>query len=108
MRGCPTGFAEAADDPRWDEMLRRDTDEALCRVGDDLGTPVLSFAPPDGPAFFGPVISDTPFDEEALRYWNALRTLVAMPGFAELKRTLRSMPVTELTRPLAGTTTRTR
>ncbi len=106
--GLPRGFAASVHDPRWDDVLRRETEEAIARVGDDLGTPILSFSPPDGPAFFGPVISDIPTDEDALRYWDALTTLVKMPGFAELKRTLRSMPVTELTQPLAGTTTRAR
>lgn len=103
--GLPTALAGAAEDERWDAVLARETDEALARVGDDVGTPILSFSPPDGPAFFGPVISDTPSDEDALRYWAALTTLAEMTGFAEIKRTLRSVPVTALTRPLAGQTT---
>lgn len=103
--GLPATLAEAADDDRWDPVLARETDEALSRVGDDVGTPILSFAPPDGPAFFGPVISDTPPDEDALRYWDALTTLAQMPGFAEIKRSLRSVPVSALTAPLAGEVT---
>lgn len=104
--GLPADLATAATDDRWDLVLEDETTEALSRVGDDVGTPVLSFSPPDGPAFFGPVISDTPSDDDAVRYWDALVTLAEMPGFAEVKRTLRSFPVTELTRPLAGQTTR--
>jgi hypothetical protein len=103
--GLPTGLASAADDPTWDDLLIEETTEALSRVGDDVGTPILSFSPPGGPAFFGPVISDTPGDEDALRYWEALTTLAQMPGFAEIKRTLRSMPITTLTSPLAGQAT---
>ena len=103
--GLSPGLAAAADDDAWDVVLEADTRDALARVGDDVGTPILSFSPPDGPAFFGPVISDTPSDEEALRYWDALTTLSQMPGFAEIKRTLRSVPVTELTAPMAGATT---
>lgn len=103
--GLPTKLAAAAEDSRWDPVLARETDEALSRVGDDVGTPILSFSPPDGPAFFGPVISDTPSDEDALRYWDALTTLAEMPGFAEVKRTLRSIPVTALTAPLVGEVT---
>lgn len=101
----PTELARALHDERWDAVLTRETDEALSRVGDDVGTPILSFSPPDGPAFFGPVISDTPSDADALRYWDALTTLAEMPGFAEIKRSLRTVPVTALTKPLAGTTT---
>lgn len=97
-----TALAGAADDERWDAVLAQETDEALARVGDDVGTPILSFSPPDGPAFFGPVISDTPSDEDAVRYWDALTTLAEMPGFAEIKRTLRSVPISALTAPLAG------
>lgn len=103
--GLPADLATAATEDRWDRVLEEETAEALARVGDDVGTPVLSFSPPDGPAFFGPVISDTPSDDDALRHWDALITLAEMPSFAEVKRTLRSFPVTELTRPLAGQTT---
>ena len=104
--GLPTSLADAADDARWDEVLAEETSEALARVGEDVGTPIMSFSPPDGPAFFGPVISDAPRDEDALRYWEALTTLAEMPGFAEIKRTLRSMPVTRLTAPLVGEATK--
>lgn len=102
----PTDLAAAGADMRWDTVLREETEEALARVGDDVGTPILSFFPPDGPAFFGPVISEIPADDDAVRYWEALTTLAEMPGFAEVKRTLRSMPVTALTAPLAGQQTR--
>ena len=98
-------LATATDDDRWDAAVAEDTDEALARVGDDVGTPILSLSPPDGPAFFGPVISDVPGDEDAVRYWHALTTLADMPGFAEIKRTLRSFPATTLTAALAGRST---
>lgn len=101
----PTELAQARQDTSWDEMLVAETKLALARVGDDVGTPIISFDPPDGPAFFGPVISDVPSDEDALRYWEALTTLAEMPGFAEVKRTLRSVPVTGLMAPLVGATT---
>ena len=100
--GLPASLADARHDDAWDETLRQSTKEALARVGGDVGTPILSFSPPDGPAFFGPVISDHPSDEDAVRYWDALTTLAEMPGFAEVKRTLRSVPVTALTTPLVG------
>ena len=100
--GLSTRFADAADSEEHDATLRAETDEAQRRAGNDVGTPILSFSPPDGPAFFGPVISDTPSDEEAVRCFEALTTLARMPGFAEIKRTLRSVPVTGLTRPMVG------
>lgn len=105
--GYDPAHAAAADDDSWDDAIRAETKEAVDRVGGDVGTPILTFGPPDGPSFFGPVISDVPpTAEEAGECWDALVTLARWPGFAELKRTLRSMPVTALTAPFAEQTTR--
>ena len=104
--GLSTDLATAREESRWDDVIAAETDEALDRVGKHVGTPILSFDPPDGPAFFGPVISDNPDDDQALRYWESLTTLSEVPGFAELKRTLRTFPATVRTGPLAGTRTR--
>ena len=65
---------------------------ALSRTGPGVGTPIVVFQPPDGLAFFGPVISRIPDDADALRLWDAVLTLGAWPGFAEIKRTMREMP----------------
>ena len=73
-------------------MLREETTSALARAGRDVGTPIIAIDPPNGPAFFGPVISRVPSDEEAVELWHAVMTLAKWPGFAELKRTLREMP----------------
>ena len=43
-------------------------------------------------SFFGPVISRIPADEDALVLWDAVTTLAAFPGFAEMKRSLREVP----------------
>lgn len=101
--GLPVDLAEARSDERWDAVLRAETHEALALTGDDVGTPIIAL--PSGNAFFGPVISDVPSDEDALRFWDAFTTLAEMPGFAEVKRSLRSFPVTKLTAPLVGTET---
>lgn len=90
--GLPTSFADAADDDARDGVLRDETQAALARVGSDVGTPVISVAPPDGPAFFGPVISQVPADDDAVALWEAVLTLARWPGFAELKRSLREVP----------------
>ena len=45
---------------RLDEVIRAETEEALALTGRDVGTPILHFQPPDGTAFFGPVISRLP------------------------------------------------
>jgi 2-hydroxychromene-2-carboxylate isomerase len=90
--GLPARFATAADDDAFDVELRADTAHALSLVGKDVGTPIIAIDPPDGIAFFGPVISRVPDDDEAVELWNAVTTLARWPGFAELKRTLREMP----------------
>ena len=88
----PPSYADALDDTSWDTLLDNETQLALSRTGRDVGTPIITFQPPDGVSFFGPVISRVPSDDEALRLWDAVTTLAAFPGFAELKRSLREVP----------------
>ncbi len=100
--GLPAELAGAADDDGRDAALRDETHEAVDRAGGGVGTPVLSFSPPDGPAFFGPVIDEAPDGDDALRLWDAVTTLGNWQGFAELKRSRRSFPDTPVTARLAG------
>ena len=53
----PTDLVEHLDDESRDEQIQAETDEALALTGKDVGTPILHIAPPEGAAFFGPVIS---------------------------------------------------
>lgn len=94
--GLPTRFASAVDDDSWDEILDAETELALSRTGRDVGTPIITFQPPDGLSFFGPVISRVPSDAEALPLWDAVTTLARFPGFAEMKRSLREIPQLEV------------
>jgi 2-hydroxychromene-2-carboxylate isomerase len=86
--GVDARFAAAADDESWDADLRRETDAALERTGPDVGTPILTFWP-GGNTFFGPVISTLPADDDAVRMYEAMRTLVDFETFSEIKRTKR-------------------
>jgi 2-hydroxychromene-2-carboxylate isomerase len=106
--GLPRELAAAAENSAWDGEVRAETDTAVQRVGGGVGTPVLSFDPPDGPAFFGPVIDRPPEGAEATRVWDAVLTLARRPGFAELKRTIRSFPHTPLSARIAGSETTVR
>src|SRR5687768_4614034 len=94
--GLPADLAEAPDDEGADEEIRAETAEALELTGKDVGTPILHFQPTEGPsggtAFFGPVISRLPSDEDSLALWDHVVGLAAFPGFAELKRSLRERP----------------
>jgi hypothetical protein len=90
--GLPADLADALDDASFDAVVRAETDEALALTGKDVGTPIIHFQPPTGVAFFGPVISRLPADEDAVRLWDHVVGLAGFPGFAELKRSLRERP----------------
>ncbi|MGK5114003.1 MULTISPECIES: mycothiol-dependent nitroreductase Rv2466c family protein [unclassified Geodermatophilus] len=90
--GLPADLADALDDDRYDAEIQADTDEALRLTGEDVGTPILHFQPPDGAAFFGPVISRLPDEDAAEELWDHVVGLARFPGFAELKRSLRERP----------------
>jgi hypothetical protein len=90
--GLRTDLADALDDPSWDDAIRADGDEALALTGKDVGTPIIHFEPPDGVAFFGPVISRLPEPDQAVELWDHVVGLARFPGFAELKRSLRERP----------------
>jgi len=90
--GLDTSYAAAADDTAWDIVVEEETELALSRTGRDVGTPIITFHPPNGLSFFGPVISRIPDDADAVPLWNAVTTLAAYPGFAEMKRSMRETP----------------
>jgi 2-hydroxychromene-2-carboxylate isomerase len=90
--GLSAELAAALDDSSLDEEIRTETEEALALTGRDVGTPILHFQPPDGTAFFGPVISRLPSPDDAGPLWDHVIALAAFPGFAELKRSLRERP----------------
>ncbi len=82
-------WSKGADDTTFDPVIRDETELALGRAGRDIGTPVLTFSPPDGPSFFGPIIARIPRGSEAVRLWEIVGELAHFRGFAELKRSLR-------------------
>jgi hypothetical protein len=90
--GYPVGLGAAATSTEHDEVIAAETQEALDRCGGNIGTPVLSFSPPDGPSFFGPVINKAPKGRAALDLWDAVVALGSNPHFSELKRSTRGRP----------------
>jgi len=87
--GLPADLAEAADDPAFDTVIRAESDEAFRRTGPDVGTPIITFGI-GGESFFGPVISSVPDDDTSLAIYDALKVLVELPYFSELKRSARA------------------
>jgi 2-hydroxychromene-2-carboxylate isomerase len=92
--GFDEAYLAAADDESHDAHLRADTELALQRAGDDVGTPILTFHPgaDNEASFFGPVISKAPTGSEAVELWDAVEKLATMSGMAELKRSNRMPP----------------
>ena len=90
--GLPAALADALEDSDFDSVIQSETDGALALTGKDVGTPILQFHPPDGVAFFGPVISRLPKPQDAAALWDNVVGLASFPGFAELKRSLRERP----------------
>ena len=90
--GLPAELVDALEDTSFDAELQASTDEALSLTGKDVGTPILHFQPPEGVAFFGPVISRLPSEDQAVELCDHVVGLAAFPGFAELKRSLRELP----------------
>ena len=90
--GLPIDVADSLDDTTLDDEIRAETDEALTLTGRDVGTPILHFQPPNGTAFFGPVISRLPSADDAGALSDHVVGLAAFPGFTELKRSLRERP----------------
>ncbi|MDA8261521.1 MAG: DsbA family protein [Actinomycetota bacterium] len=87
--GLPVSLSDALDDHAYDTVVREETGLALERAGREVGTPIITFGPPNGPSFFGPVIARLPQGPEAVELWEAVERLAHFRGFAELKRSLR-------------------
>jgi len=92
--GLDRTHAKAFDDDSWDAGIRSRMDEGLALCGDDVGTPIIAMADRNGDkaGYFGPVITRVPDTEASLDLWDALQTMISVPGFWELKRTRTEKP----------------
>ena len=79
--GLPAALADALDDTSLDDEIRAETEEALALTGRDVGTPILHFQPPGGTAFFGPVISRLPSEDDAGALWDHVIGLAVVSRF---------------------------
>jgi len=84
--GLPDEFAAAADDESWDATLSDSLDAARKACGPHPLTPALVLDDESLTGLSGPVFSPAPTGEAALRAWDAVRVLLAEPGFFELSR----------------------
>jgi 2-hydroxychromene-2-carboxylate isomerase len=81
--GLDADLVDAMDDTSYDNAVIKSHLEAMYQVGDDVGTPTISF---EGSAFFGPVLSRIPRGEVAGVLWDGCLAVSRFPYFYELKR----------------------
>ena len=88
--GLPAALADAAGDSQWDEVVFKSHAEGQAAVGEESGSPVLSF---DGEqAFFGPVLTSVPTEAHGVKLLDALMAAAAVPELAEIKRARTGRP----------------
>ncbi|MBT2439218.1 DsbA family protein [Streptomyces sp. ISL-36] len=92
--GLPAELVDYAEKDTYDTELRASHKEGIEKVGQDVGTPVISVPGSDGDhiAFFGPVVTPTPRGEAAARLWDGTLLVASTPGFYEIKRTRTAAP----------------
>nr|WP_234401725.1 disulfide bond formation protein DsbA [Thermobifida halotolerans] len=88
--GQPADLIEAARSTDYDEALRKSHHDGMDRVGQEVGTPVISVG---NVAFFGPVVSPAPRGEAAGRLWDGVLLVAGTDGFFELKRSRTRQPI---------------
>jgi 2-hydroxychromene-2-carboxylate isomerase len=82
--GLPAELASAGDDDTHQAAVAHSHADGQERVGQPSGSPILAIG--DGPGYHGPVVVPIPEGEAALRLFDAVALLSAVPAFSELKR----------------------
>lgn len=90
------GLEPALCEKAWadDSTTERMTAEhrALSERTRSFGVPTIMLDGGEGPAIFGPVVSEMPTDEEAVALWRHVSWLVRYENFSELKRDRMASP----------------
>ena len=84
--GVPEALIDKAlgDSATWDVVIAEHT--ALVERSRSFGVPTIALDNGEGPAIFGPVISEVPTDADAVELWRHVSWLTRYDNFSELKR----------------------
>ncbi len=91
--GYPASLKDALGNESYDSRIEADMDQAIAKVGKDVGVPLIVLDGGKGPGFFGPVFSPAPTGKAAVALWDAIIIAGRTPGFYELKRTRETEPL---------------
>jgi protein-disulfide isomerase-like protein with CxxC motif len=86
----PGDLVVAMDSSDYDQVLRASHKDGIDRVGQEVGTPIISV---NGAAFFGPVVTPIPRGEAAAKLWDGVVLVSGTDGFYEIKRTRDRRPI---------------
>jgi protein-disulfide isomerase-like protein with CxxC motif len=86
----PADLLAAMESTEYDEALRASHRDGIDRVGQDVGTPIISV---NGASFFGPVVTPMPRGEAAAKLWDGVVLVSGTDGFFEIKRTRDRRPI---------------
>jgi protein-disulfide isomerase-like protein with CxxC motif len=86
----PGDLVVAMDSSDYDQALRASHKDGIDRVGQEVGTPIISV---NGAAFFGPVVTPIPRGEAAAKLWDGVVLVSGTDGFYEIKRTRDRRPI---------------
>lgn len=75
--------ADALTDSSLDEMVAKSHAAGQAALGETGGSPIVSV---DGHAFFGPVLTSVPTDDQTVPLFTALATLARTSSFTQLQR----------------------
>ncbi len=81
--GLEPSLVSAMDDESWDDAVRAAHQRSQDALGDSGGSPITVV---NGRAFFGPVLTEIPAPEEAVRLFGGFTALASSPAFAQVER----------------------
>jgi hypothetical protein len=90
--GMDASLADAQHDEKWDAPIVESMQVAYAFAGQKAQTPTIVIDTDTPYGFKGPVMSEAPTGDEALRFWDAIQIIAKQQGFFELMRPRTAAP----------------